>query len=339
MLEKGQNWELFGYDMRHLGRYWTAAWRDMLWAHDSPVRRRLDETVALRSSAGVTCYQSGAVCSSTPTDSGCAAVLVPDELVLSKQILVPLQAESELDAMLELEVRASSPFTAEDTRWGWSVVARDETNIRVALAIVSAGATMAFLAREYNSHDSRAQEVWAEVAAVMVVLRGFGEGLREQRYRKRLLQSAGLLALIAALFIGMAGVAALYKGFELQSLEDISAATERDAIEASRLRIVLATANETIAAANEVIALYPNPHAELARLTRLLGDETSISSFSMAGSEIRLRGRAGDAALVMQELTDEPGYLQVRAPQAISRVADGQEQFYLNIQVGAGARQ
>ena len=31
MLESGQNWELFGYDMRNLGRHWVEAWRDLLW--------------------------------------------------------------------------------------------------------------------------------------------------------------------------------------------------------------------------------------------------------------------------------------------------------------------
>jgi hypothetical protein len=338
MLEKGQNWELFGYDVRHLGGYWTAAWRDLLWAHDSPVRVRLDEAVTVQTGSGATCYQGGAVCAGT-AGSGCRAVLLPDELVLCKQIRVPLQAETELGSLLELEVKASSPFSGPDTRWGYSVVARDDSGIQVALAIVSASAAMAFLGRQYQSHDSQAQEVWAEVAGAMVVVQGFGEGLREQRYRRRLLQSAGLLAVIALLLLAMAGAAALFKGAELQRLEQLAATAARDAAEASRLKSLLAVANETITAANEVVALYPNPHAELARLTRLLGDETSISSFSMAGPEIRLRGKAGDAALVMQQLTDEPGYRDVVAPQAISRVADGQEQFYLNIRAGEEAPQ
>ncbi|MEE4144976.1 MAG: hypothetical protein V2I26_09260 [Halieaceae bacterium] len=332
MLDKGQNWELFGYDMRHLGRYWTAAWRDMLWAHDSPVRKRLDEVVALDTGHGSTCYQAGAVCSGQ-ADAACAAILLPDDLVLSKQISLPQQAESELDSMLELEVRASSPFGAADTCWGWAVVGRDDAVIRVALAIVSASATMAFLGRKYDIHDSRAREVWAQAAGVMVVLQGFGEGLREQRYRRRLLQSAGLLAVIAVLLLAMAGAAALFKGVELQRMEAMLAATTREAAEASRLKTLLAVSSETIGAANEVVARYPNPHAEIARLTRLLGDETSVSSFSMAGQDIRLRGRAADAALVMQQLTDEAGYGEVQAPQAFSRVSDGQEQFYLNIRV------
>ena len=333
MLDKGQNWELFGYDMRHVGRYWTAAWRDMLWAHDSPVRKRLDEVVALDTGDGSTCYQAGAVCA-RQADAACAAILLPDDQVLCKQIAVPVQAESELDSMLELEVRASSPFSAADTCWGWAVLGRDESGIRVALAIVSASATMAFLGRKYDVHDSRAREVWAEVAGTMVVLRGFGEGLREQRYRRRLLQCAGLLGVIAALLLAMAGAAALFKGAELQRMEEMLAATTREAAGASQLKTLLAVANETIAAANEVVVRYPNPHTELARLTKLLGDETYVSSFSMAGPDIRLRGRAADAALVMQQLTDEPGYVEVQAPQAFSRVADGQEQFSLNIRVG-----
>lgn len=333
MLEKGQNWELFGYDMRHLGGYWTAAWRDVLWAHDSPVRVRLDEPVAVQAAGGITWYQGGAPTAGA-ADSGCRAVLLPDELVLSKQIRVPLQAEGELDTLLGLEVKASSPFSGADTRWGWSVVAREESALRVALAIVSASATQAFLSREYPSRDSGDQEVWAGVAGAMVVVQGFGEGLRERRYRRRLLQCAGLLAAVALLLLAMAGAAAAFKGAELQRLEQAFDAANDKAAEASRLKALLAVANETIGAANQVVALYPNPHAELARLTRLLGDDTSISSFAMAGPDIRLRGKAANAAQVMQLLTDEPGYHDVVAPQAISRVPDGQEQFYLNFRAG-----
>ena len=334
MLEKGQNWELFGYDMRHLGGYWTAAWRDVLWSHDSPIRKRLDEVVTVQSGSGARSYQAGTVCEGI-LDSDCKAVLLPDDLVLCKQIPVPLQAEGEMASLLELEVRSSSPFTAADTRWGWAVVARDEATIRIALAIVSASATMTFLGREYDSHDGHAQEVWAEIDGNMVVVQGFGEDLRESRYRRRLLHCGALIAAIGLLVLAMVGVSTLFKGAELQRLERMASVTAGAAAEASQLKSLLALANETIAAANEVVAAYPNPHAEIARLTRLLEDDASISSFSMAGSDIRLRGRAGNAALVMEELTDEPTYRDVMSPQATSRRPDGQEQFYLNIRVGA----
>lgn len=333
MLEKGQNWELFGYDMRHLGRYWLAAWRDLLWAHDSPVRQRLDEVVAVQSGDGLRHYQAGSVCPGAPA-SDCRAVLLPDDLVLSKAIPIPLQAESELASILALEVRSSSPFSAADTRWGWSVAARDDAKLRVALVIVSASAAMTFLAQHYQSDDPRSREVWAEVDGAMVVIKGFGEGLREQRYRRRLLHSAAMVGVIALLLLTMMGSAALMKGVEMRRLERMAAATTQDASEASRLRSLLAQANETINAANEVVAQYPNPHAQIARLTRLVGDDAYLSSFSMKGADIRLRGRAADAALIMQNLTDEPDYLDVQAPTAFIRRDTGLEQFSLDIRLG-----
>lgn len=336
MLEAGQNWELFGYDVRHLGRYWMAAWRDLLWSHDSPVRKRLDEVVTVMRPEGETCYQAGEVCPGAPS-SACRAVLLPEDMVLWKKLQLPVSAEGDLAAVLSLEVNASSPFTAEDTRWGWSVAARDETRLHLVLVIVSASATMTYLAREHDLHELDAREVWAEVEGLMVVVQGFGEGHREERYRNRLLRSAAMIGLVAVLLLGMVGVAAALKAIELQRMEALAAAVTRDAAEASRLKSLLASANETIAAANEVVARYPNPHVEIARLTHLLDDDTSIVSFSMAGADIRLRGRAANAASVMERMTVEPRYAEVTAPQATVRLGDtGQEQFYLNIRVAEG---
>ena len=336
MLEAGQNWELFGYDMRNLGRHWVAAWRDLLWSYDSPVRRRLDEVVSVQGQEGTACYQAGAECAASPA-SGCTALLLPEELVLWKQLQVPASAETELASVLALEVNASSPFTSAATRWGWSVARRDETSLQLVLVIVSASAVMAYLGREYDVHDPRAQEIWVKVDGRMVVVQGFGEDLREQRYRKRLLRAALMVAGVAALLLAMAGAAAAFKSAEVHRLETLSATTMRAAAEATRLKAALARATETISAANEVVARYPNPHAEIARLTRLLGDDASISSFSMNGTELRLRGRAVNAAAVMEQMTDEPRYAEVTVPQATVRLGDsGQEQFYLNIRVAEG---
>jgi len=334
MLDRGQNWELFGYDVRHLGRYWVAAWRDLLWTHDSPVRRHLDEVVRLHGPQGSRYYQSGSPCT-VATDAECQAVLLPDDLVLCKILQVPVAAEAELEPMVALEVRASSPFASGDTRWGWSVVARDEARLRIALVMVSASGTMAYLGREYAIHDTHQCEVWVEVEDVMVVVQGFGEALREQRYRRRLLRSTAVLGLIALLALVAVGISAAFKSAQLQRIETLSASTMRAAEAASGYRSLLAEANETITAANEVVARYPSPHAELARLSRLLGDDASVTSFAMNGPDIRLRGRATDAALVVEELTNEPAYLDM-VPQAIVKLGDtGQEQFSLNFRVDA----
>ena len=58
MIEADQKWELFGYDTRQVYKHWIAAWRDLLLGYDSPVRRRLDDVVSLRTENGTACYQA-----------------------------------------------------------------------------------------------------------------------------------------------------------------------------------------------------------------------------------------------------------------------------------------
>ena len=87
MFEGSQNWELFGYDMRKLGRTWTGAWRELLFAPDSPVRSRLDDVVAVRSESGVQHYHGGELCAATTANF--SAIALPDELVLGRQLSLP----------------------------------------------------------------------------------------------------------------------------------------------------------------------------------------------------------------------------------------------------------
>ena len=61
-----------------------------------------------------------------------------------------------------------------------------------------------------------------------------------------------------------------------------------------------------------------------------------VERFEMTGTTLNLRGRATDAAAVMKRLIDEPSYVEVDAPRAISRVRGTDlEQFYLQITLSA----
>jgi len=330
MLETGQHWELFGYDMRRVGKQWLAAWRGFLWSEASPLRERLDEVVCLHEGAVATLFQSGRPVAGMPYE--CEAVLLPDELVLSRMLKLPLAAEENLDAVLSIEVNASSPFSSDDTAYGWRIISRDEAHLHLLMVIASRGAVMAYLVREYELHDPHAREIWATAHGAMVVVQGFGEARRETKYRKRLLRSTLVVLACAALLLLMGGVAAATKRAELAQVNAIAASTQKQAAKASEYRSLVAQGNQSISAANELIAAYPSPHFEIARLTRLLGDGAHILQFTMNGRDIKLRGRAVDASSVMQSLTNVPMYREVTAPQAIVKVAkSGLEQFSLNI--------
>jgi outer membrane murein-binding lipoprotein Lpp len=338
LAEQVQHWELFGYDTRKLGSHWRAAWRALLRGQDSPVRRRLDEPVELILEDGATrCYQAGAP--SPGNSARCSAVLLPESLVLARELTLPRAVEDELDAVLALEVRVHSPFPEQDTAWGWTLLRREPDTVAVQLAIASRASVMAFLARKFDVHDPSEREVWAAAGTRMIIISGFGEAHREALYGKRLARVALRLAAAVLLVLLLAGAATGLKQAELRRVQAMAAATESRAADLSAMRSSLLAANESVTAVNSVMAAYPNPHLEVARLSALLDDDTYVEHIEMTGNTINLRGKAKDAAAVMKRLTDEPAYARVEAPRAISAVRGTDlEQFHLEITLAGSAQ-
>ncbi len=338
MLDTTNSWELFGFDVRRIGKHWSSAWTQFLWEHDSPVRAHLDETVLLHSEGAESAYYHGNRRLTGAVNSRCEAVLLPDNAVLSKTLHLPLAAEADLDAVMALEVSAHSPFPSDDTGFGWALLGHGDSSLQVQLVLVSLSATMSYLGQVYDCHDPKVYEVWAETNSTFIVIQGFGEAHRHALYRRRLLRVGGLIACCAVAALLMFGLASITKYFELQGYQEMAARVETRSVTAAELRASLALGNETVHAVNTYVDQHPNPHLELARLTRLLGDDAFVEQFSMAGRSIRLRGQARDAAEVMSKLTEEPAYTEVTAPQAITKLGNsGKERFVLTIQLAETA--
>jgi len=334
MAQAGQNWNLFGYDVRQVLKHWRSAWREFLWGYDSPVIVRLDEGLKVYGETGTAYFHAGQRQTQPDVAVECEAVLLPESLVLSRNLEMPLAVESDLEMVMALEVTANSPFPENDTGYGWKLSGRDEKNLQVQLAIVSLSSTMSYLGQHYDCHDAQAREVWAEVDSAVIVLSGFGEKKRLQRYNKRLLRVGITIAYCALLLVVIASASAGMKYLELQQLRSLYVDVKAQASTALDMRTTIVTANETIAVMNELVAQRPNPHFEMVRLSQMLGDDVSLIQFSMAGTGLDIRGIADDAAVIVQQLTDEPAYASVTAPQAITKYFNtGQEQFFLNIEL------
>lgn len=330
MSQSSDNWMLFGYDVRDFGRLWRVAWMDFLWADDSPVKNQLDDIVSVQRGSESGAYQAG-----RRVEHGqvaLRAVALPEDLVLVRKLSLPPAALPNLESVVDLEVNASSPFSTDDTTAGSVLLPGGTEKLELRIVIASRSAVMSYLSREHEVHEATEREVWAEVDGHWVVLRGFGEGRRRTSYRQRLQRAGGMLAAAAFLSLLIVAVNVGFKRLELNQLENLAAHTQREAATAMELRGQLTNVNETISEVNRLVAAYPSPHAELERLTRLLGDDAFIQQFQMTGREIRLRGQATDAAGIMQLLTEQDAYSSVTAPQAISKISSStKEQFYLNI--------
>ncbi|MFT5709814.1 MAG: general secretion pathway protein L [Halioglobus sp.] len=339
MLQSGQNWDLFGYDVRQLYKSWRAAWRDFLWGDDSPIKARLDEVLSVKNHSGKDEYFHAGQRVIKPEVEhdvavDCEAVILPDSMVLLKILTLPKAAETDLELVMAMEVTANSPFPESDTSNGWRIVSRDENNVTVQLAIVSLSAVMSYLGQKYACHDPHAREVWADIDKTIVVLSGFGERKRQQHYNKRLVRFVIGIAYSVLVLVIIFGGAAGFKYLQLNQLRSLSAEVQLRASDAIKMRSAIVRANETVAAVNALAAQRPNPHYELARLSSLLGDDAFLLQLSVQGTALDMRGVADDAAVVVQQLTDEPAFSDVMAPQAITKYFNTeQEQFFLNIKL------
>ncbi len=349
MAVQSNQWMLFGFDIRTVGQQWISAWRTLLFSEHTPLRKRFDEPVLLKVGSDELVYQGGeAVNSSSMAKPAFQAVQLPDDLVLDRALTVPAAAEAELQAVLAMEVAAGSPFSHDDTVFGYRELSRGEHGISIQLAIASRagirewinifdGASAESGAVETGLTGLDSLEVWADVDGAKVRIDGFGEAGREKAYRKRLLRASLITGVALLLVLLAASIYAMQQRAALGRLESLQARVQDQSESAAFMRESLVTANDTIAAANELVARYPNPHIEIARLTELLQDDVFLAHFSMRGTDLRIRGRASDAAVVMQTLAEAEEYANVTAPQAITAVGTtGLEQFHLDIALANG---
>lgn len=341
MAVQGNQWMLFGIDMRQIVQQWLSAWRELLLSTSSPIRQRLDEPVLLYRENAAEVFQGGRLVTDASQDAvSCFAQLLPDDLVLARSLRIPIAAESELPAVLAMEVAAASPFKSEDSVYGWRETERDVDSIYVALAIASRSAIAQWQRVkevEASPPAPRDAEVWADANGALVTLVGFGEPQREQMYRQRLLRTGFLLGGLLLLVVVSAGIFAIQQKSALGQFERLQSRVQMESQSVSDMRATLVDANETVRAANAFLLNYPNPHIEIARLTELLNDDVYIMHFAMRGRDLRVRGRARDAAVVMQTLAQTPAFSSVTAPQAITAVGKtGLEQFHLDIELEPG---
>jgi len=337
MLDTSQSWNLFGYDLRQGWYVFRAGWRDFLWGADSPVLPIIDETVLVyRQGEEPLNYQAGQPAPQAASSEGAksSAVLLPDNLVLPRMITVPRAAEGNLEAVVEIEVKANSPFPDGDTCYGWSIVSRDDQGSAVQLVISSSSTVMEYIAEQLDCHDVHAHEVWAQIDNNVVVLSGFGEAARQGRNKKRMIRAGMGIAYCLIALVACFAVAAGMKYLELQQVRAIYESTENRAANAVKLRSELSVGKQQVAAVNAIIAKNLDPRTELTRLSRLLDDATWLTGVDIQGTKIRIDGHSLDAAALMQKLVDEPAYEEVSAPAAIRKDSRSRtERFVLDLRL------
>ncbi len=262
------------------------------------------------------------------------AVVLPEDLYLSKDVQLPQLSSRQLAAALVLQAEQLSPFAGDDLAWGWrrSWASSGPETVRIVMASRSA-------VTGYLSAGGHAQpggvEVWSGGSAP-VVLKGFGEGRRLARQaaaRVRLAVAAvlllGLLLLLAAVPLRQAQARLEQATARLQQIQK-----EAEPAIATREKLVTSAA-----ALERLRGRSPARAGEaevLNELSALIPDEAMLFRFDLRGDQLRLSGQAADASRVLQLLADSKSFSSVRSTGPFSRASNGRESFMFEVQLHRG---
>lgn len=353
-------WELFGLDLRTIGQDWLHAMRQL---HRVPPLRwfELNPRVHLLRADSSTAYWQGARL--RPHSDGDAqaafyAVELPENLLLRRQLSLPDLPAAQVRDAVALDIFSSSPFAQDDIAWGY-VQTPGEAGTQIAAAFASRAQIAQHLTQlQQQGWPVEQSEVWVfaptdahgSAAGEPIVLQGYAEGLAEQARGRRRRKALASLAVGAALL----GALALTPTLQLRSkalqadaaYNQLRAQTER----LSHERATLASALESVVQIRQSQDTRVNLAQLLQFLSDLLPDDVSLHSLDYenpkpdaeseapARQTLRMMGEADNAAAVIQLLSDQEAFSDVRTTQPVQQVPNAdKERFTVQMNIVAGA--
>lgn len=251
---------------------------------------------------------------------------LPEEYVLFQDLNLPDLPEPALRRALALQVERISPFSPDESVWGWRCLERSDDGLKVRLAVTSRRQ----IERCRQSLGDRANgidEVWAEAEPVLL-LQGFGEGRRRAfetgRFRLRLTLAtvvlAGFFILSSLHFLHLRAIT-LEAQERYDQLQRVSAEVLAHRDELMRLQSVASTVEHAITTQADLLTAI-----EL--LSETLPDSVYVSSLDQDGNVVRITGQGPNASAVVEKLGQVPRFKNVRSIGAITRLNDdGIERF------------
>ncbi len=335
-MEQGNQWDLFGLDLRRIPQEWLAGWRELLWAPTSYGRKWFDQPVEAHFLAESKSQHYLGGKAVAPSKTELEAIIIPDALVLETKLQLPAAVELDLESLLALEVRSKSPFPEKETRYGWWLERGKEGGLVVYLAITSEPIIKQHL-QQNGCQFKENLEIWVLIEERPIVINGFGERKRDLRYSRTIKQVVGGVLYSFAALCAIVAILMLFKHWQLQELEQEYTQVREQAAESIELRTTLSRYNQQAEVVSQLLQQGIKPYEQLSKLTALLGDDAWVSLVTLKGNKMRLNGRAENGSALMELLSKQPEFKEVVAVSAIGRRGRGKgEQFVFDIRLQKG---
>ena len=318
---------LFGLDLNALWQDLCRPWQNM---HAWPVFAWLTPTVPILLVhtdgdksvwMGDEAPQSALVSGTKAKASRFAAIQLPEELVLRRQLTMPGMSGAQIAEAVALEAQALSPFAPTDIVWGHSLTRGTGATVQVELALASRKQIASHLqSRDAHLSGLAQPEVWVlPRSGRPIVMPGYGEARRFQ-YMRKWRRFGIFLVLLALLFVAAIAITPTAQQ-RFRAVEAVNAytAVHQRTLPLAAKREDLVKTSERLAALNEIVSNRMDSLKVMDLLTQSLPDDTSLLGLQVQGLKVNMNGQTTNAAALMQHLSAQPGIQEVRAPSAATR--------------------
>lgn len=256
------------------------------------------------------------------------AIEVPEDLLLRRSVRLPAMGAADHASALALEARTASPFASDDLVWGAASPASAGSPLSLVLA--SRKQLLAYQSTLGNRVPAGSvPEFWVfEAPDRPLVLGGFGEARRLAFAARRRRTGLVLLASAVAIACLIALTPSLQLKLRANEARAAYAALAASAAPAIARREALLRAADQTTALQQRLADRIEPLRLLDVLTRILPDDTALQSLQLVGTKVTVTGFTANASTLMQLLGNQPGFRDVRAPGAATRVPGAEKEAF-----------
>lgn len=328
MSKAKSQFDLFGLDLSAVGRYFldgwaeAATWPIVRWiSPGSPVRvvdPSGEVSVRLGVSAAPVKFKGSVVRN---------AIELPEDLVLRRTLVLPRLNSIDLETAVALDARSASPFAESDLVWGFDRSDGPDDTVRIN-SVISSRALIERYVSDLDIEGSLSRfEVWAGGDSP-IVIRGYGESGRNSAGSQSRWVTAGLFALGVCLLVALAVTPFLQLRYRaIDAIYQYGVLQEKTKSQVN-LRSDLIRFNSYLERLGDVVSGYVDPLVTIEELSQLLPDDVVISSLEFKGNVVRVSGQASNAARLLDLLTSQPSYLDVKAPAATTRAPGGGREYF-----------
>lgn len=341
---------LFGFDLAVIWQYLLLAGSQLL-ADSGFLARQFQAQIFLwRPRLGVMeCYRAGRCIRQftgeefqwgANTDAF-FAIELPADLVLFRELVVPVKAELYLDEMVRMEVAAATPFSDSRTSAAWRIAARTSSELLVLVAITAEEHLTAARAAWHETEGSIKStdpEVWAlDQNHQAVVFAGDQYELRMRVFRIGVLSAARKVVMVWLLSIGVVLAPAIVGSLRVEQVTEELRSVRADAADETRLADELRAYRERAKYVVEKTRERIDYHYWLNNIAEVTPDDVFLSQLSIEAQSVTVSGFSGNAAAYLGRLTEENGYRDVRASSAFVRdPRTGLERFTISWELASG---